>query len=197
MIHSTNQFVKEATGIASARLFSEETCKEFIAEANTLNQWGAALIHGGNDEDGVRWVTDDEVRIAMVTSLDALPRASALVTSALEEQILPFVNKTWRLQLKSHSGGQIIRYTRGGRYDVHADSGPDLEDRMFSIICYLNDDFVGGSTRFPTISYEVIPRTGNVVLFPSEYLHQAEPVLEGTKYVLVSWVVGDPPVTWI
>ncbi len=197
MVHLSETFTEEVPGILSAQLFSEKLCRKLIDEANQLNQWEPALIHGGHEGEHVRWVEDTDVRQARITSLNNLPLLSKEFNTKFEQCMLPSVNKHWKVNLKNHVGGQLISYTQGGHYEIHADSGPDLEDRFFSVICYLNDDFTGGSTSFPTLNYSVIPRCGKVVIFPSEYLHQAESIMSGMKYIIVTWIIGMPPVDWI
>jgi predicted 2-oxoglutarate/Fe(II)-dependent dioxygenase YbiX len=66
-------------------------------------------------------------------------------------------------------------------------------NRYYSLVCYLNDDFEGGSTRFPALDYAVKPQCGKAILFPSRYLHGGEPVISGQKYILISWITGPIP----
>eukprot|EP00392_Amoebophrya_sp_AT5.2_P004640 g4648.t1 len=72
----------------------------------------------------------------------------------------------------------------------------------FTFLMYLNDDFVGGETRFfvpekPSrtsttsrmLSVPVRPQRGSILVFPHgeclpPLLHEGSPVLEGTKYVV-------------
>ena len=64
---------------------------------------------------------------------------------------------------------------------------------FFSLNVYLNDDFVDGRTRFFTsttsaeVDYACAPETGMALVFrqpPSaRYLHDGEPVSQGTKYL--------------
>ncbi len=92
----------------------------------------------------------------------------------------------------------LMRYRKGGYYERHADSeNRDADsgtwhkviDRDLSMLIYLNDDFEGGALSFYNLNYQVRPRAGAAVLFPSghRYLHQAEPVTRGVRYALVSW----------
>ena len=62
-------------------------------------------------------------------------------------------------------------------------------DRDVSLLIYLNNDFEGGDLRFNYFNYTFSPRKGDVVLFPSDhrYMHEAQLVSKGTRYVIVSW----------
>jgi hypothetical protein len=102
---------------------------------------------------------------------------------------------------------QILRYRAGGKYDPHADAEHidqasrawvRAQDRDYSVLLYLNDAYRGGDLNLVKFGYRIKPGTGMVVAFPSDhrYLHAAEPLLEGTRYVMVSWgaVQGTPRV---
>jgi hypothetical protein len=95
----------------------------------------------------------------------------------------------------------ILQYGPGGRYDLHADA--DLrdsatgewrraQDRDYSLLIYLNDEFTGGAIEFPRFSYRLKPKRGMLVAFPSDhrYVHAALPVTSGFRYVIVSWGVA-------
>jgi len=90
-----------------------------------------------------------------------------------------------------------VRYEPGNYYAAHTDTGMNLLDRYFTVLCYLNDDFEGGQTSFPTLLYSAAPRRGKAVVFPSTYVHRADPVTRGEKYVIVSWMMGAPPSRWL
>lgn len=93
---------------------------------------------------------------------------------------------------------ELMRYREGGYYVRHADSqNMDVEtrtwskiiDRDLSLLIYLNDGFEGGELSFYKFNYQIRPRAGAAVLFPSDhrYLHQAEKVTKGVRYAIVSW----------
>jgi predicted 2-oxoglutarate/Fe(II)-dependent dioxygenase YbiX len=100
--------------------------------------------------------------------------------------------------LEWYESPDLMRYREGGYYVKHADSqNMDVEhrtwtkviDRDLSILIYLNDDFEGGELSFYRLNYQIRPRAGAVVMFPSDhrYLHQAETVKKGVRYAIVSW----------
>lgn len=92
----------------------------------------------------------------------------------------------------------LLCYTAGGHYKLHADSEQYMEkyqywkrvhDRDYSLLFYLNDEFTGGQLTFTNFQYKYQPRRGDVVIFPSDhrYTHRAEPVESGIRYALVTW----------
>lgn len=64
--------------------------------------------------------------------------------------------------------------------------------RFLCLMVYLNDDFQGGETVFPTFGSKVIPKKGMAFIFPPTwtYLHRGDPPLGpsklGAKYFLMT-----------
>jgi prolyl 4-hydroxylase len=103
----------------------------------------------------------------------------------------------WQIDLADHFGTQILRYGPDDHYVPHQDGGIGFESRYFSVVCYLNDDFLGGETSFPGLGHMTKPVTGKAIVFPSHYLHGSVPVIRGEKFVIVSWLRGPVPIKWI
>lgn len=86
------------------------------------------------------------------------------------------------------------RYKAGGHFSSHRDGfyHPSLNNRsLATFMLYLNDDFVGGSTRFLTDSYCSVTETinlrfprGTAIIFPHNYLHEGMTIETGSKYIL-------------
>jgi len=102
---------------------------------------------------------------------------------------------------------QILRYPPGGVYDAHADAEHwdraqrrfvRAQDRDYSVLAYVNDDYEGGAIDFPRLDFRLQPEPGMLVAFPSDhrYEHAARPTTAGTRIALVSWaaVKGTPRV---
>ena len=103
----------------------------------------------------------------------------------------------WKLDLRTHSGTHLLKYEAADHYRPHKDTGLGFDGRYFSVVCYLNDDFTGGRTLFPTLNYAATPAAGRAIIFPSNYLHGSEPVISGQKFVMVSWIEGPVPIQWL
>lgn len=102
---------------------------------------------------------------------------------------------------------QILRYLPGGLYNKHADSEHWVketgswvraQDRDYSILLYLNEEFTGGEIDFVDFDFKLKPKRGMLVAFPADhrYQHAALPVISGKRYVIVSWAaaLGTPRV---
>ncbi|HUA78965.1 MAG TPA: 2OG-Fe(II) oxygenase [Dyella sp.] len=115
-------------------------------------------------------------------------------------------------------GLQILHYGTGGEYKPHFDYFPPEDpgshvqmavggQRVSTMVMYLNDVEEGGTTIFPEIGLEVIPKKGSAVYF--EYtnsqdqldrltLHGGSPVARGEKWIVTKWMrqrrygVGTP-----
>ncbi len=119
------------------------------------------------------------------------------------------VNETLNFHIKGVEHLQFTEYNAPtGHYGYHIDGNgidsasymseddnnnfnKDSVVRKLSMTALLNDDFVGGELYFNL--GEEIPITikkGDVVFFPSYYLHKVSPVTIGTRYSLVTWFVG-------
>jgi prolyl 4-hydroxylase len=84
---------------------------------------------------------------------------------------------------------QLLKYQTGEEYKAHFD-GTTQSRRSVSPILYLNDDYEGGELEFVHFDLKIKPKAGALYLFPANYAysHIAHPVIEGTKYALVTWL---------
>jgi prolyl 4-hydroxylase len=99
---------------------------------------------------------------------------------------------------------QVVRYTADQKYDAHFDTAqdtPETEVRTDTVLMYLNENFKGGATSFPTARITVSPQTGLAVrwknvdvngdVLPCGF-HAGEPVSEGVKYACTIWIRKTP-----
>jgi predicted 2-oxoglutarate/Fe(II)-dependent dioxygenase YbiX len=88
---------------------------------------------------------------------------------------------------------QYLKYKPGGHYVPHVDKfygcAGTQGDRVFTALLYLNDDYAGGSLKFPYFKTQLKPKKGSILIFPStwEYCHCVEPVYRGERHSMVSW----------
>jgi prolyl 4-hydroxylase len=105
-------------------------------------------------------------------------------------------------------GLQVLHYGTGGEYKPHFDYFPPDEpgshvqmtiggQRVSTLVMYLNDVEDGGTTIFPDVGLEVVPKKGSAVYF--EYtnsqnqldrltLHGGSPVTRGEKWIVTKWM---------
>jgi len=102
---------------------------------------------------------------------------------------------------------QVLHYRPGAEYKPHfdyfnpADAGNRQVlsmggQRVATLIMYLNDVEAGGSTVFPQIGLDVLPKRGNAVFFAyadengnldNRTLHGGSPVGAGEKWIATKW----------
>lgn len=169
-----------------------------------------------------KWVKKLEAKPGRVASVNTISRSGSVIREESALRICSNVNpgvlrkvindrvaeafrlsaaKTGR-KIAWFEKPSILRYTSGGYYKRHADScmkdtGSNtwlkVHDRDISLLLYLNEDFTGGGLSFTNFNYHLRPRTGDMLVFPSDnrFEHQAEVVHSGVRYVIVSWAAFE------
>lgn len=118
--------------------------------------------------------------------------------------------------VENGEGLQVLHYNVGGEYKPHFDYFPPEDpgshvqmtiggQRVSTMVMYLNEVEEGGTTIFPEIGLEVVPKKGSAVYF--EYtnsqnqldrltLHGGSPVTRGEKWIVTKWMrqrrYGEP-----
>jgi prolyl 4-hydroxylase len=99
-------------------------------------------------------------------------------------------------------GLQVLHYGPGQEYKAHYDffgqnSPAARNNRISTLIIYLNDVEEGGETVFPLLQLEVKPKRGSALYFEYFYrqqalndltLHSSAPVVRGEKWVATQWM---------
>jgi len=117
----------------------------------------------------------------------------------------------WRTQ------GHILAYGPGSAMGLHSDNDvnyqpgfePDLQVATRSVvgtIIYLNDsvntisdfnknEYLGGEIYFPYANITYKPKTGDMLMFPSNYLgsHEISPCKEGSRYAYIGYFSQGSP----
>ncbi len=92
----------------------------------------------------------------------------------------------------------IVVWRKGMKMDFHRDNGYDGDHenqfrvRTYSMVAYLNDDYLGGETVVKLDGqpdYISTPKQGSVVIFKSnhECIHGVNKVVEGTRVTMPTW----------
>ena len=97
---------------------------------------------------------------------------------------------------------QVLRYRPGQEFKPHRDCLPPGENqRMFTMLVYLNDDYEGGETEFLKTGFKIKGSAGDAILFrnadeagnPDEHsLHAGLPVTSGVKLLASRWIRQHP-----
>jgi prolyl 4-hydroxylase len=166
-----------------------------------------------------RVLTDDECRQLIETAAPRL-RESRLVNQVLseirtsrgmffEDEENPFIHRIERriaqlmnVPVEHAEGLQVLHYGPGQEYRAHhdffsEDSPAARNNRISTLVIYLNDVEEGGETVFPLLNLSVKPKRGSAVYFEYFYrnralndltLHSSVPVVRGEKWVATQWM---------
>ena len=97
---------------------------------------------------------------------------------------------------------QVLRYRPGGEYRPHFDAIPGFANqRVMTMLVWLNEDYEGGETHFPTPGLKLKGRTGDAILFRNTGAdgrrdpaagHAGLPVTAGEKLIASRWIRQRP-----
>ena len=106
------------------------------------------------------------------------------------------ISKIINKSINNISSLQVNRYRVGEGFPPHYDYDGRSNDYTFLI--YLNDDFIGGETYFPSLLKKVSPEIGRAIYWTNsvegtnelEYLslHEALTVEVGEKWMIVAFI---------
>lgn len=157
----------------------------------------------GNDWSEIQWKTSSVglgsvggYRTSVEADLTHLEKSNSLlaenfktISKSILENILPDYRNEYLVETSGYEGWRILKYSGGGEYHAHYDHAP-YNQRIISVVAFLETPEQGGELEFPFFGITVEPKAGDVVVFPSNfpYVHIAHPVVAGTKCSLVTWL---------
>ena len=110
------------------------------------------------------------------------------------DSIRPEAAHFFDLPLSGDEGPGFIRYTSGGFYRRHRDVAPGCDEefpRRISVILAMSsagEECDGGALRvYRPEPFDIVPRAGTLVAFPSHMPHEVLPVTKGVRDVVVDW----------
>lgn len=167
-------------------VFTPEECENLIRTSEEAG-YSEALVHVGGGRqvlmkgyrDGSRVMIDDSEFVQRL-----LQRISSHLPTTFENENLVEINERLR----------FLRYDEGDQFQPHSDASygrPDNSARtLITLQIYLNENFKGGETTFlnrrsnATKSVPVVPKTGMILVFEHNILHEGSLVKRGRKYTI-------------
>jgi len=188
---------EESRGVFSIPLYDAKSCRAIVEYVKRLDDWSTAQVR--TEVRPAEFVTSvrPDTRLARILNSVHTRELHDRFDEKMNKIIKPLIKRIFGVSLHEHSGTQVLRYPPGGHYVPHQDAVSDMLYRYFTVVCYLNDDFEGGHTWFPSLNYSAVPQVGKAILFPSRFYHCAQPVTRGDKIVIISWVNGPLALRWI
>lgn len=176
--------IDEPLVVVLGNMLSEEECDELIR----LSADGLKRSKIGTTRE------ENEIRTSSSTFID---ETENVVVARIEKRIEAVMN----IPIAHGEGLQILRYTPGQQYKAHHDffsaKSNVTNNRISTLVMYLNDVEQGGETFFPHLNFSVAPRKGMAVYFEYFYndptlndltLHGGAPVEIGEKWVATQWM---------
>ena len=209
LIHTSDRDVRVVTRVQRPMIavldgvLSEEECDELVRlSANKMHRSTTVDPISGKHE-----VIADRSSEGTFFVVNADP-----FIARLDRRIAEVMN--WPVE--NGEGLQVLHYNVGGEYKPHFDYFPPEDpgshvqmtiggQRVSTLVMYLNEVEEGGTTIFPEIGLEVVPKKGSAVYF--EYtnsqdqidrltLHGGSPVTRGEKWIVTKWMrqrkYGEP-----
>ncbi|MER2006882.1 MAG: 2OG-Fe(II) oxygenase [Psychrobacillus sp.] len=139
-----------------------------------------------------------EVNEQRTSSGTFIEESENAIVARVEKRISAVMN----IPIEHGEGLQILQYTPGQEYKAHFDffsstSKAANNNRISTLVMYLNDVEEGGETFFPKLNFTVTPKKGMAVYFEYFYndqtlneltLHGGAPVIVGEKWVATQWM---------
>jgi len=174
---------EEPLVVVLGNVLSDEECDELIEHSRELLH--RSKIGGNREVNQIRtssgvFVEDNETIIK------------------IEKRLSQIMN----IPIEHGDGLQVLLYTPGQEYQPHYDffaetSRASVNNRISTLVMYLNDVEQGGETSFPKLNFSVFPNKGMAVYFEYFYnndeinsltLHAGTPVIKGEKWVATMWM---------
>jgi predicted 2-oxoglutarate/Fe(II)-dependent dioxygenase YbiX len=109
---------------------------------------------------------------------------------------MPEVRKAFAFRATRFEGFKIACYdaSTGGFFRAHRDNLTlSTAHRVFALTLNLNDAYEGGQLRFPEYGNQLYrPDAGAALVFSCAHLHEVRDVTAGRRFVLLSFLYGDP-----
>ncbi|WP_088002782.1 2OG-Fe(II) oxygenase [Gottfriedia solisilvae] len=145
-------------------------------------------------------------KIGSTREVDAIRTSSGMFFANNENDLIvnieKRITKIMNVPVEHGDGLQILQYLPGQEYKAHTDyflptSQAAKNNRISTIVIYLNNVEQGGETVFPQLKLSVTPQKGTAVYFEYFYeddninkltLHAGAPVITGEKWVATQWM---------
>lgn len=162
--------------------FPKDIAKDTINKVRKSKQvWNDSSVGSGR--------VAKHIRSSQSMDLDQLDISKEKIRPFMYDCVKKYASY-YDVDVYNDEGLNLLRYESYDKYEYHVDYGVGRY-RTVSCLIYLNpDEYVGGGTTFKHFNHTIDPSEPALVLFPSNYpyLHAAEPVVEGVKYIVVTWM---------
>lgn len=183
-------------------ILSAEECAALISMSEQREYIMAQVNIGGGKQLAMTEVRNNDRAIIDDAAIAKriYDRVCAVLTPETEKSFHEWSlsTETWNA-VSFNERLRFLRYDPGTYFAPHSDGSYVRNDPTHprygekSIVTaqiYLNQGFEGGATRMmgydfdPTIGYDVVPRTGSILLFEHNIAHEGSVLVAGRKYTI-------------
>jgi predicted 2-oxoglutarate/Fe(II)-dependent dioxygenase YbiX/peroxiredoxin len=151
----------------------------------------AAGVMASFSDGGAYAKLDESKKKRRDTELTADMPLHAVVLQLFTQRVIPEIKRAFQADMAYADRILIARYDdTGGYFKRHRDNAaPHTAFREFAISLNLNTpEYEGGELMFPEYDdHGYNPPAGGAIVFSASLLHEAAPVLKGSRYVLLSF----------
>ncbi|PIC67470.1 2OG-Fe(II) oxygenase [Sporosarcina sp. P21c] len=176
--------VEDPLVVVLGNMLSDEECDELIRlSTDKLKRSKIGMVHAEN-----------EIRTSSSMFIEEQDNQMVM---RIEKRIEAVMN----IPIEHGERLQILHYLPGQQYKAHHDffsaASNVSNNRISTLVMYLNDVEQGGETFFPHLKLSVTPKKGMAIYFEYFYndsllndltLHGGAPVEIGEKYVATQWM---------
>ena len=173
-------------------VLSPENCNLILNEYQNSSEW--TITRTGDEEISKNVRNCMEIGISLDSIINENLEVRKNLDNIVFESIIKVITNynyiipTFKIDIDT--GYQLLRYNEGEFYIQHTDSFKG-QQRSISCSLQLNDDYDGG--EFALFDREIMIRTkpGSAIVFPSNFMypHEIMPVIKGTRYAIITWLV--------
>ena len=173
-------------------VLSPENCNLILDEYKNSSEWLDTRTGDGEVSKDTRNCTEISISSQHILeqNFDVRKNLDDAVFESVRNVITNYNNLIPTFRIDIDTGYQLLRYKEGEFYIQHTDSFKE-QQRSLSCSIQLNEDYEGG--EFALFDREMMIRTkpGSVIVFPSNFMypHEIMPVIKGTRYSIITWLV--------
>jgi hypothetical protein len=163
----------------------ERITLDYVLEHCNNDNWTDGEVAKSRYSSDTGADTNKDIRDVDVSLIDS--KLYSLLSLSVEPHIMKYAQKH-DIKISQNVGYSLARYSSGQFFAEHTDSTKEFP-RKVSAILYLNDNYSGGTITFTKLNKTFKPKANTLFIFPStdDFSHSADPVIDGTKYVIVGF----------
>jgi predicted 2-oxoglutarate/Fe(II)-dependent dioxygenase YbiX len=173
-------------------VLSPENCNLILNEYQNSSEWLDTLTGNGQVSKDTRNCTEISISSQHILeqNFDVRKNLDSIVFESVKNVITNYNNLIPTFRIDIDTGYQLLRYKKGEFYIQHTDSFKE-QQRSLSCSIQLNEDYEGGEFAFFDREMMIRTKPGSAIVFPSNFMypHEIMPVIKGTRYSIITWLV--------